>query len=951
MTRLSLLSIVFITLLSITVVSESSEDNLVDMFNRTSMVESNLWKKFTGEITDPNVPDIIDWSYAGYKNGREGIPDVTRGRYSIIDVTDFGAIPNDGKDDMPHFQEAIGSAKQYTIVYIPPGVYDLNVEPNSPDIEGASSQWIEVRNSYVVIKGAGAVGAEHGGTTLRMHTPFDDWGKYLFNTKWRDWHIREPTYPVREYPKGVMSFEVKDATRISNHFHSGQKQFVKIYNQVKDGVMYDANISRPLNEISADFTNIHKDGATIQEVHEIADVKGNTIYIKAPLTTPITPECQVDINALFLGIGYEEFHLDCGLNVPFTHKWDGQPHGKDGQYGFNGINMGYTAHSWIKNVRVSNSSAPFRGGVYANSIVNVFLDGNRGHHPITIAAGMYIFVGPMHSATTTNMWHGEAVEGQGTANVYWLVGGSTLPGPDAHANFPRFTLFDNCFHTTHQASGSVTANRPNHLDGYTRWNNITTDDSTFDLWGGFTYTQSNIIGYVSGGAASIDGYVESHGTPVTPNSLYVAQLKRRLGTTPNWIRELKTDYHILFDALYNGKVYLPPKLEIVKVESGPKIEGPWLWVLVPDERLDNNTDLLAKVSGDTITEQDITTNGVSEGDTVGDYAWTPLKISPIGDQNLHDMTRPLGWNGSNRVIYGFISLDFPKEQNIMMFVGSDDSVKVWLNGELIHREILVRGAEDYQSSFPVTLKQGRNTLLVAVGNGGGGWSGFFGFQSTAEYTLIPLTTETRLPADVNGDGRVNVLDLVTVARSLGKPASNNPAADLNDDGVINVLDLVIVAKNLGQSAQAAAPHLIADAHREGLTPEMVRTWIKLAQTEHDGSLVFEQGIALLQRLLAVLIPNKTALLQNYPNPFNPETWIPYQLEKPSNVSITIYDIGGNVVRQLDLGQQNAGYYSNRSRAAYWDGRNNIGERVATGVYFYKLKADDYSNLRKMLILK
>ena len=98
-------------------------------------------------------------------------------------------------------------------------------------------------------------------------------------------------------------------------------------------------------------------------------------------------------------------------------------------------------------------------------------------------------------------------------------------------------------------------------------------------------------------------------------------------------------------------------------------------------------------------------------------------------------------------------------------------------------------------------------------------------------------------------------------------------------------------------------------------------------------------------------PTQTALLANYPNPFNPETWIPYQLAKPSDVKITIYDTRGAVVRQLALGHQHAGTYTSRSRAAYWDGRNNQGERVASGIYFYQLQTDNVSSLRKMLILK
>ncbi len=100
-----------------------------------------------------------------------------------------------------------------------------------------------------------------------------------------------------------------------------------------------------------------------------------------------------------------------------------------------------------------------------------------------------------------------------------------------------------------------------------------------------------------------------------------------------------------------------------------------------------------------------------------------------------------------------------------------------------------------------------------------------------------------------------------------------------------------------------------------------------------------------------LLPDDTQLLPNYPNPFNPETWIPYQLANSSDVHITIYDMKGIVVRTLLLGHQSAGFYTGRSRAAYWDGRNGLGESVASGVYFYQLQTDGISPMRKMVILR
>ena len=103
--------------------------------------------------------------------------------------------------------------------------------------------------------------------------------------------------------------------------------------------------------------------------------------------------------------------------------------------------------------------------------------------------------------------------------------------------------------------------------------------------------------------------------------------------------------------------------------------------------------------------------------------------------------------------------------------------------------------------------------------------------------------------------------------------------------------------------------------------------------------------------MALIVPEKTALLPNYPNPFNPETWIPYQLAEPGDVRLTIYDIQAHVVRALDLGHQRAGQYQTRTRAAYWDGRNAVGEPVASGLYFYTFSAGDFVATRKMLIRK
>ena len=220
----------------------------------------------------------------------------------------------------------------------------------------------------------------------------------------------------------------------------------------------------------------------------------------------------------------------------------------------------------------------------------------------------------------------------------------------------------------------------------------------------------------------------------------------------------------------------------------------------------------------------------------------------------------------------------------------------------------------------------------------------------ADVNDFTITVISKPKWDVNADGQVSVLDLILVARHFGEKASANSKIDVNNDGIISILDLIAVAQEMGKSA-AAAPSAIAAMNNGELNPAMIQAWIEQAQVEDDGSIAFREGIAFLQSLLAMLIPEETKLLPNYPNPFNPETWIPYQLAKPADVTLTIYAVNGQLIRTLALGHQPAGNYQQQSRAAYWDGKNELGEPVASGLYFYTLTAGDFTATRKLLIRK
>ena len=510
-------------------------------------------------------------------------------------------------------------------------------------------------------------------------------------------------------------------------------------------------------------------------------------------------------------------------------------------------------------------------------------------------------------------------------------------------------------------------------------------------------------------------------------------------------------------------------------QGGPKIEGPWLWVALPEARLESGTDLLAKATGGSITEVQVATHGATVGEHVGDDVWTFHTLPSTDRSNIGNMLkRAVPDHG---VTYGHLSLFSPREQMTTMYVGNDEGLKVWLNGDLVYEVLGDRGLGlDYNDFFPITFRHGRNVLLVAVFSPGSETGAFFGFEPGAEYSIgtgigyafsetpihiddtftfdvraenvsdlagwqfdiafnparlealdvsegaflktdggatffqsgridnaagkitgliagriseggvsgsgsvlhvrfkaksegetelalqnflfgsaskesipagpleIHITVEERLlTGDVNRDGVVNILDLISVAQQLGKRLPPNSPEDINGDGVVNIFDLTLVAQGIGGAAAPPA---------RGTNTATIQAWIAEARLADDGSIVFRQGIANLQNLLALLIiPQETALLANYPNPFNPETWIPYQLAAPAEVSLTIYNMNGGVVRRLEVGHQPAGMYQSRSRAVYWDGRNDRGESVASGLYFYTLSAGNFTATRKMLIRK
>ena len=228
-----------------------------------------------------------------------------------------------------------------------------------------------------------------------------------------------------------------------------------------------------------------------------------------------------------------------------------------------------------------------------------------------------------------------------------------------------------------------------------------------------------------------------------------------------------------------------------------------------------------------------------------------------------------------------------------------------------------------------------------------------GANEATTTTTTTTTTRSTTPADdskydVNGDGVVDGKDKVLVLEAV-LAGTYVAKYDVNDDKKLNILDYVLVDVKVDAGA-AGAPTLLG-MKMTTVQIDRLQEQIDLLIATNDRSPAALRTLVYLQQLLATARPEKTQLFANYPNPFNPETWIPYELATDTHVKITIYNTQGVVIRTLQFGHQSAGYYTGRDRAAYWDGRNALGEQVASGLYFYQLETDEMSLMRKMVILK
>lgn len=553
--------------------------------------DSEAWNRFLSQSED-NV--LLDFSYAGYKHGETAPPDVmvyeaadgtcttNLAGYTVYNIKDY---QTDGRTDREAFMAAVEAAagafaltndkSAYrtdrpknngvnAIIYFPPGRYVLHTEAdNENDGSGSSpSKIIRIRGSNIIMKGAG-----RDQTTIIMEAPNlpkDPEIKYSSPTMLEFKHDSAPTRltdVIADAPQGSFEVQVASASDIS------EGDWVCLWLKNNDSGL----IAQEMAPYTAQsyMTDIMDNGVQVIEYHQVKSVSGNTLTFHEPLMKMVESQWGWEIRNYphYENIGIEDITFEGNAKENFDHheSWK-----DDGAY--KPVDMIRLTNSWIRRVRFISVSEACSIVNCANvSAYDIEFTGNRGHAAVRSQASSRVFIGattdrtsgyamdtPGHDVTgqyldNAGQYHAVGVSKQSIGAVLWR----NIWGDDscfeAHATQPRATLIDCCTGSMRRwRQGGDDAQMPNHMSDLIIWNFYNTTGFTelqkFIWWD----TNSSwwkilppvIVGF-HGTPVTFDEspgqikYIESNGTAVTPESLYEAQLRRRLGYVPAWLTALK----------------------------------------------------------------------------------------------------------------------------------------------------------------------------------------------------------------------------------------------------------------------------------------------------------------------------------------------------------------------------------------------------------------------------
>ena len=498
--------------------------------------EAAIWKKFKGEISDPKIPTLFDYSYAGYKLGAEGIPNKFK-HLDVFNIQDYGAIANDTISDQVAIQNAIHAAEKNKggIVFFPKGEFLVNVRPNKTNP-------IVIKGSNVILKGSG-MGKNGTVITMKDHmlqrTPDEEEWKvsYMFSFL-SDKGENARTAIVNDVTEGDFTIEVADGTIFKD------AKYIQIempYNLAAAKEALNAKQPRP------HWERLLEQGVMYLENHEIKSISKNTITLKDPLINNIKTKYNWIAKPFYPleNVGVEDIFFKANFEDKFIHHKDFL---HDNAWSI--ISMQRVANSWVRRCTFSNiTGAVSLSNSYASSILMLLIEGNAGHKLTNVAESNRILTGLITDNTNSGQFHGAAMSHRTSGSVIWRVK-TPKQGWDSHAEIPKNNLVDLYEAAKMTNHGGFYKNEPHHLEGLTLWNykRVGEPELDYDFWKmsgkgmywGFSVVDPIVVG-LHGSKTTFNeanlGYLESLGKAVLPESLYEAQLKFRLKKTPKWVKQ------------------------------------------------------------------------------------------------------------------------------------------------------------------------------------------------------------------------------------------------------------------------------------------------------------------------------------------------------------------------------------------------------------------------------
>ena len=506
---------------------------------------SSYWKTFRDASDRAPTGILSDFSYAGYERGEKPIPDI---RAPIFRVTDFGAVPDDGRSDEAAIRAALEAAQKAGggVILFPPGRFDVWMAR-----EGVRP--ILISSSNIVLRGAGS---SKGGTVIRVHHSALKPDRYrvegadLNNIPYL--FMFQKSGPEKSVSTGVSkTARLKgDAARASLRLPVASTEGFKPgdWIQIKaKSVDFNSQLLAGLKP-EAGWTRI-REGLSICESHQVAAVADNSLVLRQPilLNIPETAEARITVSAPLENVGVEDLAIQGSWRTPFFHH-----RGMLDDEGWDGILFDGVANGWVRRCAFlnMNSGIYLKGSVQCSLLENRF-SGTPGHYNAASRSDSSFNLmglsqdsaGQLHAASTGN-------RSAGTTVWRWKL----MPGQsiDSHGNGPYATLIDRVDGGTMTVSGGPEAAYPNHLRWMVYWNfavSGTVRNEPVAFWGGKPCFVMPLFVGLHGQRMSLVGATlegnEYQGSSVQPESLYEAQLELRLGGLPGWIGQSRKEWEDL----------------------------------------------------------------------------------------------------------------------------------------------------------------------------------------------------------------------------------------------------------------------------------------------------------------------------------------------------------------------------------------------------------------------